>query len=58
VISDGVFTTLRLLAADAPMAIFFPIFSSASEIACVGVLIALIRDLGRRTTPTAALQTT
>jgi hypothetical protein len=40
VISDGILTTVRLLAADASMAIFFPIFSGAFEIACAGVLIA------------------
>lgn len=58
VMSDAVLTTIRLLGTEASAAFFIPILTIAFEIAAAGVLIALIRDLARRTTSMAALQDT
>jgi hypothetical protein len=56
VLSDGVLTSIRLatVAAAAP---FVPLFSILFEISCAITLVAMIRDLARRVTSTAALQT-
>jgi hypothetical protein len=56
VISDTLLTASRLLTTDASAAFFVPILLIAFEIMCAAALIAMIGDLARRASSTAALE--
>jgi len=58
VMSDAALTTIRLLATDPSSAFFVPIVTVVFEIAAAGLLVALIRDLARRTSSSAAMEKT
>lgn len=56
VISDGALTAIHLAATSLSAAFLVPLLSMAVEIAGTAALIALIRDLARRTAATAAIE--
>jgi hypothetical protein len=56
VISDTLLTASRLLTTEAHAAFFIPILSIVFEIICAATLMAMIADLARRISATAALE--
>ena len=57
-VCDGVLTALRLSGWEWSYHFLIPIFSMVIEIACVTVLVVLIRGITQRVTSTAALLNT